>query len=263
MTRSGFVAMIFASGLALGQLAALPAAADETAARQKALEPYFRNYRPSGAGPFPAILMVSGCSGFTPSIAPQVYTRAAESWRSKGYVVVFVDYLSARGLPNCRGSGAVNAVEIGRDLLAVARYLQGQPYVKASQISAVGWSLGGGAVLAALGQLTAAENSPLRAVVAYYPYCRDLQPWQAKVPALSLMGARDEVAPPEICQRVFAQLPPGTALQARIYPEARHGFDVSDLPPYAKFGPEIVGYNAAADAAAVREVEQFMSRKTD
>jgi hypothetical protein len=93
--------------------------------------------------PFPAILMVSGCSGFTPSIAPQVYTRAAERWRSKGYVVVFVDYLSVRGLPNCRGLGAVNAVEIGRDVLAVARYLRGQPYVKASQISAVGWSLGG------------------------------------------------------------------------------------------------------------------------
>jgi dienelactone hydrolase len=56
--------------------------------------------------------------------------------------VVFVDYLSARGLPNCRGSGAVNAVEVGRDVLAVARYLQGQRYVKASQIAAVGWSLG-------------------------------------------------------------------------------------------------------------------------
>jgi Transposase DDE domain len=118
------------------------AAADDAAARRQALEPYFRNYRRSGAGPFPAILMVSGCSGFTPSIAPQVYTRAAESWRSKGYVVVFVDYLAARRLANCRGSGAVNAVEIGRDVLAVARYLQGQPYVKASQIAAVGWSLG-------------------------------------------------------------------------------------------------------------------------
>ena len=167
------------------------------------------------------------------------------------------------GCPTARGSGAVNAVEIGRDVLAVARYLQGQPYVKASQISAVGWSLGGGAVLAALGQLTAAENSPLLSVVAYYPYCRDLQPWQAKVPALSLMGAQDEVAPPEVCQRVFAQLPSGTALQAHVYPEARHGFDVSDLPSSAKFGSETLGYNAAADAAAAREVEQFMSRKTD
>ena len=106
-------------------------------------------------------------------------------------------------------------------------------------------------MLAALGQMTAAENSPLRAVVAYYPYCRDLQPWRVKVPALSLMGAQDEVAPPEVCQRVFAQLPPGTALQARVYPEARHGFDVSDLPPYAKLGSEVVGYNAGADVRMV------------
>ena len=73
MTRSSFVAMIVGSCLTLAQLAAVPAAADETAARQQALEPYFRSCRPSGAGPFPAILMVSGCSGFTPSIAPQVY----------------------------------------------------------------------------------------------------------------------------------------------------------------------------------------------
>src|SRR6516162_9133753 len=86
--------------------------------------------------------------------------------RSKGYVVVFVDYLSARGLLNCRGSGAVNAVDrqrrTGRRPLSARTALR-----EASQISAVDWSLGGGAGLAALGQLTAAENSPLLSVVAY------------------------------------------------------------------------------------------------
>ena len=111
--------------------------------------------------------------------------------------------------------------------------------------------------------MTAADNSPLRAVVAYYPYCRDLQPWQAKVPALSLMGAQDEVAPPEVCQRVLHNCRMAPRFRRRVYLEARHGFDVSDLPPYARFGSEVVGYNAAADAAAAREVEQFLSRKTD
>jgi hypothetical protein len=46
MTRSGFVAMIVGSGLALGQLVALAAAADDTAVPRQALEPYFRNYTP-------------------------------------------------------------------------------------------------------------------------------------------------------------------------------------------------------------------------
>src|SRR5215831_7095890 len=83
-------------GLMLGHLATTVIADDALTARRQALEPFFRTYRPSGAGPFPALLFVSGCSGFAPSIAPQAYTRAAESWLSRGYVVVFVDYLAAQ-----------------------------------------------------------------------------------------------------------------------------------------------------------------------
>jgi hypothetical protein len=198
MTRSGFVAMIVGSGLALGQLAALPAAADDMAERWQVLEPVFPQLSPKWCRANPG-----DPHGLRLQRLHAEY-RAAGIHKSRRALALerlcrgLCRLPWARGLPNCRGLGAVNAVEIGRDVLAVARYLQGQPYVKASQISAVGWSLGGGAVLAALGQLTAAEkNSPLRAVVAYYPYCRDLQPWRAKVPALSLMGAHDEVPPPK------------------------------------------------------------------
>src|SRR5262249_48226694 len=80
---------------------------------------------------------VSGCSGFAPSIAPQAYTRAAESWLSKGYVVVFVDYLAARHLANCRSSAILTLAEIGKDILAVASYLRTQPFVIPTRITAV------------------------------------------------------------------------------------------------------------------------------
>src|SRR5262249_12063204 len=62
------------------------------------------------------------------------------------------------------------------------------------------------------------------------------------------------------CQQVFVQLPPGTPLEARTYPEARHGFDVQELPPFARFGNEIVGYNAAAAEAAARDIDKFMNK---
>jgi dienelactone hydrolase len=104
------------------------------------------------------------------------------------------------------------------------------------------------------------ETSPLRSVIAYYPSCRDPQPWHAMVPALSLMGAEDATAPLALCQQVFAQLPPGTPIEARIYPEARHGFDAQQLPPFARFGNEIVGYNAAAAEAAARDIDKFMKK---
>src|SRR5262249_48226695 len=83
-------------------------------------------------------------------------------------------------------------------------------------------SLVGGGVLAALGQINSGETSLLHSVIAYYPSCRGLQPWRSMVPALSLMGAEDGTARPTLCDRVFAQLPPGTPIEARTYPGARH-----------------------------------------
>jgi dienelactone hydrolase len=61
----------------------------------------FRTVKPDGAGPFPAVLFVSGCSGFAPSFAPSAYERPAERLRTAGYVVTYVDYLAARGLKTC------------------------------------------------------------------------------------------------------------------------------------------------------------------
>ena len=56
----------------------------------------YRMFRPDGPGPHPAVVFVSGCSGFAPAIAPGSYERTAEHFRRQGYVVVFADYL---GLP--------------------------------------------------------------------------------------------------------------------------------------------------------------------
>jgi dienelactone hydrolase len=102
------------------------------------------------------------------------------------------------------------------------------------------------------------ETSPLHSVIAYYPSCRDPQPWHAMVPAL--MGPEDGTAPPALCQQVFGQLPPGTPIEDRTYPEGRHGFDAQELPPFARFGNEIVGYNAAAADTAARDIDKFMNK---
>ncbi len=243
---------VFAIGLGLAamQVVGSAIAADDMTARRQSLEPYFRDYRPNGPGPFPAILFVSGCSGFAPMRAPQSYTDMAEGWRAEGYIVVFVDYIAARGRNRC---SSITLADLGKDVLAIASYLWTQPFVDRDRISAIGWSFGGGGVLAALDQIDPGEHSPLHAVVAYYPVCGTLEPWSAKVPALVLMGANDKMALPAICQQVFAQLPPGTPLDARVYPDAGHGFNFPESPPY-------VSYSAVATVAAAHEVEQFLSR---
>ncbi len=241
----------FAIGLGLAALhvAASATADDDTTARRQSLEPYFRDYRPNGPGPFPAILLVSGCNGFAPRTAPRIYTDLAEGWRARGYVVVFVDYLAARGMNRCP---SIAPADLGKDVLAVASYLQTQPLVDPERVSAIGWSLGGSGVLAALDPIEPGERSPLHAVVAYYPVCGTLEPWRAKVRTLVLMGANDKMALPAICQQLFARLPPDTPLETRVYADAGHGFNLPEPPPSR--------YNAAATAAAARDVDQFLSR---
>src|SRR5216684_6872317 len=170
----------FAIGLCLAamQVAASAIAADDMTARRQSLEPYFRDYRPNGSGPFPAILLVSGCGSFAPRMAPQIYTDMAEGWRAKGYVVVFVDYLAARGRNRCP---SIAAADLGKDVLVVASHLRTQPLIDPERVSAIGWSLGGSGVLAALDQIDPGERSPLHAVVAYYPVCGTLELWSVKV----------------------------------------------------------------------------------
>lgn len=60
-----------------------------------------------------------------------------------------VDYLAARGMGSCRGA-SVGTREIGQDVLAVAAHLRAAPDIRAASIVAIGESLGGGGVLAAL-----------------------------------------------------------------------------------------------------------------
>jgi dienelactone hydrolase len=227
--------------------AAAVASADEMETRRQALEPYFHTYRPDGPGPFPAVLFVSGCLGFDYGSGPKTFAEMAESWRAKGYVVVYVDYLKARGEKQCAGE---SPGDVAKDILAVTSYLQAQSFIKSSEVTAIGWSLGGGAVLEILDEIGSGERSPLRSVIAYTPVCGILEPWDNKVPALVLMGANDKVASPAGCQDVFARLPSGTPLVARVYPDAGHVFNIPDAP----------GYNAAAAAAAAQEVDQFMKR---
>jgi dienelactone hydrolase len=126
------------------------------------------------AGPHPAVVFASGCSGFAPSVAPKAYERAAEQLRVQGYAVLFADYLGRRGLKSCI-SGRISRSDAGKDVVAAATWLKSQPFVDPARVSAIGWSWGGGAILAALAEHSQAQLGFSRAVV-YYPICQRLRP---------------------------------------------------------------------------------------
>jgi dienelactone hydrolase len=216
--------------------------------------------RPEGEGPHSAALFVSGCSGFAPHEAPDHYPRTAREFVARGFVVVFVDYLGARGREVC--GGTIRPGDVAPDILAAAAYARARPFIQPSDISIIGWSMGGGGALAAIAALPGDGPAPFQRVVAYYPVCYGIgTPWQAMVPLLILLGGQDDLSPASACQRLVERLGANPSIEIRLYPAARHAFDVPELPPLLRWrGGTTLGHDPNAAAAAHAEVKRFLGR---
>src|SRR5262245_41305627 len=127
--------------LALVALLAGAAGAPRPGSAQVSADPPYRVMRPDDEGPHPAVLLVSGGSGFAPHEARDHYPRTARDFVARGFVVVFVDYLGARGRETC--GGTIRPHQIAGDILAAVEYARTRPFIQASDISVIGWSMGG------------------------------------------------------------------------------------------------------------------------
>jgi dienelactone hydrolase len=237
---------------ALALLFGLLALSLPTCARSET-EPY-RMLVPHGDGRHPAVLLVPGCSGFVASNGINSYDERAEELQAAGNVVVFVDFVGRRNLRDC---AHVSHAEVGQDILEAATWVRDQPGVDADRIAVIGWSYGGGGVLAALTAMS--PGTPIIAkAVMYYPDCRGTKPWSAsRVAALMLLGAIDDVARPAVCDAAMKGVSPDR-LRTITYPNARHAFDVRALPEHEELPFGSVGYNADAAKESWAAVVEFL-----
>jgi dienelactone hydrolase len=220
-----------------------------------AAEPY-RLLSPTGAAPRPAVLLVSGCAGFVASDGNNIYDERASELQAAGYFVLFVDYVGRRYLRDC---GHVSHAEVGQDILEATAWIRRQAGVDPDRISVVGWSYGGGGVLAALRAMPP-ESPAFAKAVMYYPDCRAAKPWSAQgVTALMLLGAIDDVTLPAVCDSVTNRVSP-QRVRSILYPNARHGFDVRGLPERAEYPFGTIGYNAEAAKASWAAALGFLNQ---
>ena len=245
--------MLSASTRASAHLLSFAAAA-LVASITLAAEP-FRVLSPSVGTSNAAVLLVPGCSGFVARNGINHYEERASELQAAGYFVVFVDYLGRRHLTDCARGRDVSHAQVASDILEAAGWIKGQSRVTSDKIFVVGWSYGGGGVLAALKAMP--PGPPLLAkAVTYYPDCRRAMPWSStSVSVLMLMGAIDEVALPAVCERAMKGAPPNSLFTV-LYPNARHGFDMRSLPERAEFGR--LGYNDEAAMASWAAVLDFL-----
>ena len=218
--------------------------------------------KPKGNGPFPAVVLMAGCS-------PEYFNNIRESsWANRllswGCVTIQPESWGPR-----HDSGVCSRSEYLRipqmaearalDAFDAKAYLAMKPFIDPNRIAVMGWSHGGWTVLAALRtDLTLTQTKePFRAGVSFYPYCI----WaldKLNAPLLIIHGEKDKWAPAETCTE---KMPIGeTAHEVihHIYPDAYHDFDW--LGTDETFEGQRLLYSPAATKRAIKDVKAFLTK---
>ena len=223
----------------------------------KKLSKHFRMEKPEDTGPFPAVMLVPGCSGFDSETATGHYDHIQDKLFELGFVTLRIDWLAVRNAANCY---EVDFDSVAGDIAIVSDYLRKQDYVKNGALNVLGWSYGGACALQFLRETPSRKSADVDAVIAYYPSCWIVKNWESGVPVLALFGEADNMAPFADCEKLIKNLKNPQRFTYRIYGGAHHQFDNPDLPRELKKYYGAVGYNESAAMAAWSEVTKFLKK---
>jgi fermentation-respiration switch protein FrsA (DUF1100 family) len=165
------------------------------------------------AEPGPAVLVCNGNAGSRAHRLP-----LAQALAERGHHVLLFDYRGYAGNP-----GSPTEDGLRTDARAAARALADRPEVDPGRIAYFGESLGAsvcGGLASESPPVALMLRSPFPSVLAmarhHYPYLPAVEPliwdrWplerqlaeEVRVPVLVLVGARDEIVPPELSRRVY------------------------------------------------------------
>jgi dienelactone hydrolase len=205
--------------------------------------------RPEGQGPFPAVLLLPRCDGFTPSVQETMPQRLA-SW---GFVTLAVDSLATR---KAQDPCANAALDIFADAYGGLFYLAQLPFVDRSRIAALGVASGGRIALTLAKEQKSAlvvnpEELTIKAAIAYYPECGHVSDKLA-LPALIMIGRDDQWARARSCEDLATrQAVDGAPIDLTVYPNVRHGFLEPDY---------MAGYDRTAAEDSLRRAREFLAR---
>ena len=210
---------------------------------------------PEGKPPYPAVVVLHGCNGISPST--RIWARRLASW---GYAALIVDSFTPRGLRNVCGRGMeLSGRERAADALAAAAYLRTRSDIDHARIGALGYSHGGWTAIAAAREsiVAASRTPPFAAIVAYYPNCPPGAPVLVSDIQI-LAGGADDWAAPGRCTALVERYAGASAHKPllKIYPDAPHSFDVK-RPERVYFGHRLAyDRKAAEDSFAI--TKQFL-----
>jgi dienelactone hydrolase len=215
--------------------------------------------RPSGHGPFPAVVLLHSCLGL-----PATRRSIADVFAGWGYVALFVDDFATRGI---KETCAVDFPEGVSDAFGALAFLSTLPFVDPKRIGAVGYSQGADTALEiASSRFVAAFEVPdevkFKVAAAFYPPCENQAGARLQIATLILVGGLDDVTPAADCQRL-AKTQPGHSSNMKlvVYPGARHGFDNPEFADGTRVSGMLLEYDRGAAEQARAEMHDFLAAK--
>jgi dienelactone hydrolase len=202
-------------------------------------------FKPAGAGPFPAVVMMHGCSGMFSYSDPtkglaNLYREWGDRLVTQNYVVLLVDSFTPRGTQNECGNGSSGVSEVNArrfDAYGAYNHLGTLPFVNKDRVGILGWSHGASATLATMESSVApAGVKPFKAAVAFYPGCGlynafggiSGSTWVPYSPLSILHGTEDGLYKDGKCAiRVSRAVQAGGSASLTPYTGAKHSFDMA------------------------------------
>jgi len=219
--------------------------------------------KPAGDGPFPAIVVLHGCSGLPEAVVQSTSERAV----SRGYVILLVDSFTTRAIDHTCTPETYAAADIFTrtlDAYGALQFLARQPYVDAHRVAVAGASQGGMVTLSvaearSIELLVNPSALRFRVAIALYPGCGVVGE-RPSIPTLILVGELDDWTPAKDCARALAQWGNASApVELVTYPGAHHAFDVEIFQPGRLMFGHWAEYNAKAAEDARRVIYAFLT----
>jgi dienelactone hydrolase len=222
-------------------------------------------HRPSGDGPFPAVVMLCGCPGYAKDPDATQQSTWADRLVGWGYVALQIDSFSSRGFPNgvCDNTNMVDDMMRSGDAFAAKSYLSTLPFIDSKNIAVIGWSHGGWAEIRIIdGYVRDKKVNPFKAAVAFYPYCSDVI--EPDTPVLVLIGKKDDWCPAYLAERLKEKYSAENwkpEFSLTVYPNATHAFDFETTPVGGvDFMSHHMEYDPEATSDAIAQTKAFLAK---
>jgi len=172
--------------------------------------------RPDGNGPFPAVVLLHSCGGFT----SHVTTDWPNYLSGLGYAVLSVDTFGSRGYQRCPNPLWRAGTTWVKDAYGALDYLAAQTYVDKNRVAVMGFSLGANYInsLIVPGRRRAG-GLDFKAAIAFYGHCGYYP--KGSIPLMEI-AAENDPSHRHGCEEAARAY---QEIELHVIPGAYHAFD--------------------------------------